>query len=400
MKIEVTIGLDVSKETARYHCLDASGKTLRKGSIGRCSKEAGALVACLPAKPESVLVVAEATGMLHIGFCHSFAAEGCEVVAINPLYSKARSQRNAIRGAKSDPIDAEQLAELGLREPDELLRRFAMASDQRVRLQRFVSARKQLRSCLTNLLKHTGELANAMFPEFSELGFKLTASKTRAMLSRYPTTAEISRTSEAELAKYAGSKARALKLAAGRSEGVKAVSSACSKGLLACLIRELDSLYRCLDELDGKISALVRPCVGARQLELAMSLVGFGEKTASKVLAFLPPQILSGGSKRKVARKIQALFGAEPRTRSSGKWKGKERISKRGVEIARTALFQASFCSLKFDAQLKSYYDKQKAAGKSHRQAVVDVMRKQIERLVCVLKEDRPFRPDKQSNPQ
>lgn len=400
MKIEVTIGLDVSKESARYHCLDGSGTTLCKGLLKRSCGEVERLLASLPVGPGGVLAVAEATGMLHLGFCRSFAALGCQVAAINPLYCKARSQRNAIRGAKSDPIDAEQLAELGLREPGELLRRFALPSDQRVALQRFVSARKHLRSSLTNLLKHAGELANAMFPELSSLGLKLASSKVRSLLSAHPTPSKIARVAELELAKYVGEKAGDLKRAAGRTLGSEAVAGACSQGLLACLLEQLDCLYRALDELDGKISSLVRPCVGSRQLELAMSLTGFGEKTASKVLAFIPPQMLACGPKRKVARKLQALFGAEPRLRSSGKWKGRERISKRGIEIARTALYQASFCSLKGDAQLKSYYDKQKASGKLHKQAMVDVMRKQLERLVCVLLEDRPFRPGQTQNGQ
>jgi len=400
MKTQVTIGLDVSKDSARYHCLDGSGSTLRKGAVGPRSSEIASLVASLGTDPGGILVVAEATGMLHLGYCQSFAAEGCEVVAVNPLYCRARSRRNAIRGAKSDPVDAEQLAELGLREPDELLSRFGMAACERVALQRFVSARKQLRSCLTNLLKHAGELACAMLPELSGLGLKLTSSKVRALLADHPSPARIAALEEAELAKYVGGKAAALKLAAGRCFGSEAVASACSKGLLACLVGQIESLYRSLDELDGKISALVRPCVGNRQLELAMSLVGFGEKTASRVLAFVPPEILSSGSKRKVARKLQALFGAEPRIRRSGRWKGRERISKRGIEIARTALFQASFCSLKFDPQLRSCYDRQRASGKSHKQALVDVMRKQIERLVCVLVEDRPFKPKTTPNPQ
>ena len=37
------------------------------------------------ADPATVLVVAEATGMLHLDFCEAFEKAGCQVVAINPL---------------------------------------------------------------------------------------------------------------------------------------------------------------------------------------------------------------------------------------------------------------------------------------------------------------------------
>lgn len=400
MKMELIIGLDVSKAGARHHCLDASGRTVAKGAIEPLAAQAEGLVEGLGADPGSILVVAEATGMLHLGFCQAFARLGCQTVAVNPLYSRGRSQRNAIRGAKSDAVDAEQLAELGLREPQELLRRFGLAEAERVALRRFVSARKQVRSCLTNMLKHSGELASTMLPELSRLELRLTSAKLRRLLLRCPTPARIAELSEAELGEYVGGKAARLKRAASRAFGSEGVIAACSQGLLRPLIEQIEGLYRALEELDGKIDSLLERCVGRRPLELVKSISGFGEKTAAKTLAFLPPEILEKGSKRKVSRKLQALFGAEPRMRRSGKWKGNERISKRGVEIARTAIFQAAFCALRADPEIRAYYDRLKSRGKPHKQAIVDVMRKQIERLASVLIDDRPFTPARHENPK
>ena len=66
-------------------------------------------------------------------------------------------------------------------------------------------------------------------------------------------------------------------------------------------------------------------------------------------------------------------------------------MNKRGVELARTALYQVSVCSLLTHVDLHATYDIQIAAGKSHNVAISHVMRKQLRRLVAVLKNGQPF---------
>ena len=126
---------------------------------------------------------------------------------------------------------------------------------------------------------------------------------------------------------------------------------------------------------------------------MARSLPAFGPKTTPAILAFIPEDFARWGSKKKITAKLQALFGSEPRLRKSGKWVGNEKISKRGVEFARTALFQIAFCSLAHDSQCKSYYDALRSRGKSHKEAIVDLMRKHLRRLVSVLVEQIPYTP-------
>lgn len=60
----------------------------------------------------------------------------------------------------------------------------------------------------------------------------------------------------------------------------------------------------------------------------------------------------------------------------------------------RTALYQASFCSLSHDPKLRAYYDKKKEEGDHHNKAIVDVIRKNLRRMVAVLNEQKPFIPE------
>jgi len=107
---------------------------------------------------------------------------------------------------------------------------------------------------------------------------------------------------------------------------------------------------------------------------------------------YLPPSFEGEKRRKKIVSRLQALFGCDPRLRQSGKWVGRVKISKRGIAAARTALFQAAFCSLHSDGENAAYYRKLRDVDKKeHKEAMVDVMRKQLRRLVAVLCNDRPF---------
>jgi transposase len=107
------------------------------------------------------------------------------------------------------------------------------------------------------------------------------------------------------------------------------------------------------------------------------------------ILANIPLELLDTDiPRRKLANRIQAQFGCEPRVRESGKWKGKTKLSKRGNMQARTALYQAATCAILNDRQLEAIYQGLRARGKPHKVAVYDIGRRLIRRLVAVLKSD------------
>ena len=146
MNITHSIGLDIHKSSARYHLLDADSHQVSRGPLRAETAAVEQLLDKLPADPTTVLVVAEATGMLHLDFCQAFQRAGCQVAVINPLYKCNRTSKNAIRDNKTDRLDAEALAELGLQDQHELLRRFPYrCPEEFFKLQRYESSRQILR---------------------------------------------------------------------------------------------------------------------------------------------------------------------------------------------------------------------------------------------------------------
>ncbi len=65
--------------------------------------------------PEQLLVLIEATGLLHLNWSAALSKAGYAVVVINPLIARRLyTLGNSIRDNKSDPIDARSLCGLGL----------------------------------------------------------------------------------------------------------------------------------------------------------------------------------------------------------------------------------------------------------------------------------------------
>jgi transposase len=136
----------------------------------------------------------------------------------------------------------------------------------------------------------------------------------------------------------------------------------------------------------------ITPRLPAERVALIASLPGFGVRTSAVMATYLPPSFEGWGTRKKIVARVQALFGCDPRRRQSGKWEGKVKISKRGIAAGRTALFQAAFCSLDTDEENSAYYKRlREIEKKEHKEAMVDLMRKQVRRLVAVLCNNRPF---------
>jgi transposase len=160
---------------------------------------------------------------------------------------------------------------------------------------------------------------------------------------------------------------------------------------LQAILDALGAMEARLRDLDQQIETLTGQSVDPQTKALVESMPGFGSTTAAKVLAYLPSALLHSGNNRKVAARLQAFMGNEPRLQESGQWKGQTRMSKRGVETLRTAFFQAAFSAAQHDPELKAFYQRKRGQGKTHHVALSHLMRILTRRLVAVLRSEQPY---------
>jgi transposase len=396
MKLLYFLGIDAAKHKIRA-ALSAGRETLLlEKDLPATATGLGQLLAMLKERvkePEQLLVLIEATGVLHLNWSAALTEAGYAVAVINPLIAcRLYRVENSIRDNKSDPIDARGLCAIGVLHGEKLLAhyRFALKPEQ-FALQRLQRVRKALRSSLTNLKKTYVSLLDLQFPELGQL-LELDGVGIRQLLAVAPTPAAIARMPLSTLQKnwMLRPKAVQLKTLARDSIAHPELAQATAPALRA-LLHSLSAMEERLRALDKQIAHLASTTLDQKTRTLLETLPGFGPINVAKILAWLPNEILHSGSNRKVAARLQAFMGNDPRLRQSGQWKGHTKMSKRGVEMLRTAFFQSASSAALHDPELRAYYQRKRLQGKRHEVAISHLMRILTRRLVAVLRSEKPY---------
>lgn len=392
------LGLDAAKRKIRVALSDSQEQLLFERDLPVNATGRRDLLARLKAHvkdPAGVLVLIEATGLLHLHWSAALTQAGYAVAVINPLIARRLYRvENSLRDNKTDSIDARGLCAIGALHGEKLLThyRFSLKPEQ-FALQRLQSVRKALRSSLTNLKKTYQSLLDLSFPELGQL-LELDGTGIRQLLSQAPTPAAIARKrlSSLESNWMLRPKAARLKALAADSIADPALAQASAPALQA-LLQSLSALEVRLRELDRQIETLASQSVDPEANTLLQTIPGFGATIAARTLAYLPFEILRSPSNRSAAARLQAFMGNDPRLKESGQWKGQTKMSKRGVEPLRTAFFQAAFSAAQHDPELRSFYLRKRSQNKCHHVALSHLMRILTRRLVAVLRSAQPYRP-------
>lgn len=159
---------------------------------------------------------------------------------------------------------------------------------------------------------------------------------------------------------------------------------------IAAIRASIDAVLRILGEqiksMQKAIDAFVAadPTLKAKNAILR-SCKGVGPKSAQAILAMLPE---IGMLDR---RKIAALVGVAPITRSSGSSINAASITG-GRKALRDILFMAALSASSHNPTFKVFYDRLRAEGKPHKLALVAVIRKLVVTLNAMVKSRQTFK--------
>jgi transposase len=164
-------------------------------------------------------------------------------------------------------------------------------------------------------------------------------------------------------------------------------------GVKASIDETIAFLKRQRAEVDRRIETLV---VGdpelAAKAKILMSAKGIAKTTAYMLLAELPE--LGAIDRCQVA----SLVGVAPMNRDSGKKQGKRFIGG-GRTHLRTGLYMPTLTAVRRDPDLKAFYERLVARGKSKKAALVAAMRKLAILLNALVKQNRLWSPRHELNP-
>lgn len=363
------VGIDWAEARHAVCLLAADGTLVRRLSISHdpdgLQRLRTALAEAEP-DPTAVLVALERPDGLLVD---ALLGAGYGVYALNPKAVERYRGRTRTTGAKSDPADAELLARILLTDRDRH-RRLLPASPQVEALRTLArqderASRDQRR--LLNRLRH--DLLDA-FPQalaaFPDLG----AVSALTCLIRWPSAAAAASVSLAEIAallrqeRHGWPHRTAARIhAALQAEALPVPDSRARAraGDIRLSAQQLLLLHRQRAAWERELTTLLHGDGAHPDGELLLSLPGLAARLAARVLG----EIGDARQRFPTPAALQCYAGTAPVTKASGRLRV---VSARWAcnRFLRQALLRWAFCSLGPSAWARSFYDQQRARGKTH----------------------------------
>ena len=377
------VGLDWAETHHDVAVMDEGGRvvTARRVAEGLAGLTAlHELLAGLVADPAEVVIGTETDRGLFVG---ALVAAGYQVYAVNPLATSRYRDRHTVSGAKSDPGDAKVLADL-VRTDRHNHRPVAGDSELAEAVKVLARTHQSLVWTRRRQINQLRSLLREFYPgALAAFGTEVGSRDALAVLQLAPTPTLGRQLSRAKLAaaltragRQRGAQARAVQLqAALRAPQLQAptiVADAYGAAVLA-LVGVITTLNLQLIQLTEQLEHHFELHPDA---EIVRSLPGLGVVLGARVVAEFGDDPTRYANPK--ARKNYA--GTAPITRASGK---------RQVVVARLArnrrladaCYLWAFSALTASPGARAYYDRLRAAGTTHQQA----LRALANRLVGVL---------------
>ena len=150
----------------------------------------------------------------------------------------------------------------------------------------------------------------------------------------------------------------------------------------------LEALEKDIKAIDNQIKTLLDGDLDLKDLfKLVTSVVGIGTQTALALMIYTDGFTLFDD-----ARKLACYAGVAPFVYCSGtSVKGKTRVSKMANMNLKAVLHMASLSAVKFDHQLKNYYERKVAEGKKKMSVLNAVKAKLLHRVMSVVQRKEKY---------
>ena len=228
-----------------------------------------------------------------------------------------------------------------------------------------------------------------MFPAL-ERALDLNGKGPLSLLSHYQTPAKLRRAGHKRVAAYLrnpgvkGSNKVAHKaLVAAKAQSVTLPAQEVASRIVAELAKDVLGLKERIESIDEEIGQrfFARP-----EARILTSLPGMGPILGAEFLVAV-------GDMRtfESAERLAAYAGLVPAARDSGKRVGNRRRMRGGNKTLKRVFYQWAFASLRSCAQSRAFYDRKRAEGKRHTQALVALARRRVNVVWAMLRDGSEF---------
>lgn len=387
--MKIFVGLDVAKELHWACALDADAKPVfshpvanEPADIALLIDEIGALDA------DEVTVALDLLGGTATLLCAMIAEAGFRLVH-TPGLSVNRA-RQGMRGGenKSDPRDAATIAELARTRPG--LRPVNAEREIDVNIRLLVGRRSEIVRDQTRRLGRLRDLLSSLFPAL-ERRIDVKTKTGLTFLSLYTAPHELRFMRPAGIVKKVTRSAAHLRNVPQMAEDAIALAKAQTMDVpgaqtRARLVKEMATEALAARDARDRIDREIADLLGHHSdAALIQSLPGMGVVMAAELIAHV------GDIKRfRSADALAAAAGLTPVLRQSGKSSAIRRATG-GDKALKRVFFQSAFIALAH-VESKAFYDRKRAEGKRHNQAVIALARRRINVIWAILNTRQPFR--------
>jgi transposase len=288
--------------------------------------------------------------------------------------------RDAYRGeSKTDARDARVIADQARMRPD--LEELEAGEQEIAELQLLLARRRDLITDQGRTITRLREALLSLFPALERALdlLDLNGKGPLILLTHYQTPAQLRRAGHKRVATYLrnrsvkGSDKVAYKaLRAVRSQSVSLPAQEVASRIVAELAAEVLALKERIESIDEEIGRRFFARPGARIL---ISLPGMGPILGAEFLVCVGA----------------AYAGLVPAARDSGKRVGNHRRMRGGNKTLKRVFYQSAFASLRGSPESRTFYDRKRAEGKRHTQALIALARRRVNVVWAMLRDGTTY---------
>lgn len=382
-------GIDCGK--THHHCtvLDCDGATLLSRRVANDEPALARLLADVESIGEGTAAswALDMTGGEPALLIALLVQAGQELV-----YVPGRVVNRAAEGyrgeGKTDARDAHVIADQARMRRD--LQPLRPSDEATIELELLTGRRTDLVAERTRTVNRLRSILTGLFPAL-ERALEVTNVGPLVLLSGYQTPAAIRRLGRARLRVWlAGRKVRgadslaATAWQAAANQPTAVIGEAAKARMVRTLAEEVTALNKKIAEIDKLIEGLF----GTHELaEVIVSMPGIGPLLGAELLAALGGNLQAFPTSDRLA----AFAGLAPAPRDSGKTSGNLHRPQRYHRRLQRALYTSALISIRCDPNSRTYYDRKRAEGKHHVQAVIALARRRLNVLWALIRDKRCY---------
>jgi transposase len=296
--------------------------------------------------------------------------------------------RDGYRGeSKTDRKDARVIADQARMRGD--LGRLEPGDDALAGLQLLLARRRDLVADRTRAVTRLRETLLALFPAL-ERALNFNTRGPLELVARYQSSGAIRRAGRKRVAAYLKkrgvTKADALAqkaLEASEEQSIKLPAEDVASEIVAELAGSILALKGRVEALDED---LARRFFSRPEARVLSSFPGMGPILGAEFL------VAAGDvSAFASADRLAAYAGLVPAAHDSGKRVGNHRKGRGGNKVLKRVFYQSAFSSMRAVPESRAYYDRKRAEGKRHTQAVIALARRRVNVLWAMLRDGTTF---------